>query len=135
MQRTPGGGSGCGGVVFLCGDAFVTKVAATGPGVAQAMTVGMTSTRAVLGATIEAAWTGIPAPDACDRIGLYQLGRSDEQFEVWGGWETTGAASGTTPLALPATLGPGWYELRLWSGDYSRFTPLARSKPFQLFRY
>jgi hypothetical protein len=135
MQRTSGGGNGCGGVVFLCGDAFVTKVAAGGPGIAQATTIGMTSTRAVLGATIEATWAAVTAPLGNDRITLHQLGHSDEQYEVWGGWHTNGAASGTIAFALPATLTTGWYELRLWSGDYSQFTPLARSAPFQVSGY
>jgi hypothetical protein len=135
MQRTSDGGTGCGGAIFLCGDAFVTKIAAGGPGIAETTTVGMASTRAVLGATIQATWAGVTAPLGNDRITLHQLGHSDEPYDVWGGWYTTGAASGTIAFALPATLATGWYELRLWSGEYSQFTPLARSAPFEVYRY
>jgi hypothetical protein len=123
---------GCSDTIYGCTDGFVVKIAAAGSGVTTPVTVRMASERPAAGTTIEVAWSGITAPTAYDRITLNQLGRSDEQFEVYGGWHTTGVAAGTLSLALPAGLKPGWYEIRLWSGDWSVFTPLARSAPFKL---
>jgi hypothetical protein len=123
---------GCSDTIYGCTDGFVVKIAAAGPGVTTPVTVRMMSAKPAAGTTIEVAWRGIAAPSAHDRITLNQLGRSDEQFEVYGGWSTTGAAAGTLSLALPAGLKSGWYEIRLWSGDWSVFTPLARSAPFEL---
>ena len=120
----------CSDTYFGCTDAFVTRIAASGPGVAQATSVSMTSARAVAGNSITVSWTGIPAPSTWDRLHLYPLGSSDEPLEVWGGWYTTGAANGTVLLWLPAELDAGWYELRLWGSDV--YGPLARSSPFKI---
>jgi Beta-propeller repeat len=132
MQTVSGGGTGCGGVVYLCGDGFVTRVAAGGPGVTPAVNVRMTSARATVGRSIDVAWSGIGAPQAEDRIKLYPLGSFDPPAEAYWGWNTTGAAQGTISFTLPASLTPGWYELRLWSGDPSVFVPLARSAPVRV---
>jgi hypothetical protein len=129
IQRTAGG---CDDTIYGCGDAFVAKIAASGPGFAPPTTVRMNSARATAGATIEAVWAGVAAPNANDSIGLYQLGRSDVLWEVFGGWNTTGTAGGRMSIALPAELKSGWYELRLRSGDPSQFRVLARSEPFQV---
>jgi hypothetical protein len=51
---------------------------------------------------------------------------------VFGGWATTGEAGGRTDIALPRTLASGWYEIRLWSGDWNVYTPLARSEPIRI---
>ena len=120
----------CSDTYFGCTDAFVTRIAASGPGVAQATSVSMTSARAVAGNYITVSWTGIPAPSTWDRLHLYPLGSSDEPLEVWGGWYTTGAATGAVWLWLPAELDAGWYEVRLWGSDV--YAPLARSSPFKI---
>jgi hypothetical protein len=128
-QRIAGG---CNNAFYGCSDAFVTRVAATGAGVAQATSVAMASTRAVRGSYVSVTWSGMPAPTPWDTLNLYPLGSSDEPYDVWGGWYTTGAANGTVQLWLPATLATGWYELRLWSST-GFYGPVARSSPFQLF--
>ena len=130
VQRAAGGCTS----FYGCGDAFVTRIAASGGGAAQATTVSMTSARAVRGAYISATWSGVPAPSAWDRVVIYALGEGEEPYEVWRGWYTSGAAAGTVQLWVPGTLATGWYEMRLWSGN-SFDGPLARSSPFQLFAF
>jgi hypothetical protein len=130
LQRLPASETGCGVAgIFPCGDGFVTQVAADGPGAPQAITVAAPAIAAA-GATIEVSWSGIPAPGADDRFRIYPLGHSHES--VIGGWASTGDASGRTAIELPGTLATGWYEIRLWSGDPTVYTPLARSEPVRI---
>jgi subtilisin family serine protease len=78
------------------------------------------------GATVTASWTGIAAPSAIDWIGLFVPGAPNTPSLAWR--YTTGTASGSVPLTLPATLAPGTYELRVFSnGGYTR---LAVSNSF-----
>jgi subtilisin family serine protease len=70
------------------------------------------------GATITASWTGIAAPTPYDWIGLYLPGAADASYVA--GRYTTGAASGSVPIGIPATLAPGPYELRLFSSTNTR---------------
>jgi subtilisin family serine protease len=67
------------------------------------------------GATITASWTGIAAPTPYDWIGLFLPGASDASYVA--ARYTTGAASGSVPMAVAATLAPGTYELRLFSSN------------------
>jgi hypothetical protein len=127
-QPRPGA---CFDTIYGCTDAFVTKIDATGPGVAQATWVRMASSAARVGTSITAQWYGLAAPTRYDWIGIYPMGHSDQPYEIWGGWYTTGTSSGTIALPLPATLDPGWYELRLWSSNDIE-GPVARSSPFQV---
>jgi hypothetical protein len=129
-QRAAGGCNS----YYGCGDAFVTRIAASGGGAVQATTVSMTSVRAVRGGYINATWSGLPAPSPRDTIAIYALGEADEPYEVWGGWYTNGAAAGTVQLWIPATLATGWYEMRLWSNS-SFDGPKARSSPFQIVAF
>ena len=121
----------CADTYYGCSDAFVTRIAASGAGVAQATRVSMTSATAVVGGNILATWSGIPAPSTWDTLHLYPLGSNDEPYEVWGGWYTTGAANGTVWLWLPPELDAGWYELRYWSAN-DVYGPVARSSPFKI---
>ena len=123
----------CSDTIYGCSDGFLTKIDAGGPGAPQATWVAMTSPIARLGTSIAAQWYGLSKPTAYDSIGIYPLGHSDQPYEIWGGWYTTGTSSGTMQLPLPATLQPGWYEVRLWSGN-DVMGPVARSSPFQVVR-
>lgn len=123
----------CSDTIYGCSDGFLTVINASGPGAAQSTRVAMTSASARLGTYITAQWYGLSGPTAYDWIGIYPLGYSDQPYEIWGGWYTTGASSGSMQLPLPATLDPGWYELRLWSGN-DIMLPVARSSPFQAIR-
>ena len=70
------------------------------------------------GGTVTATWSGIAAPTSTDWIGLYAPGTPDS-YQYYYRWQyTTGTASGSMPFAIPATLPPGTYELRL----YANFT-------------
>jgi len=123
----------CSDTIYGCSDGFLTVIEASGPGAPQATWVAMASASARLGTNITAQWYGLPGPTAYDWIGIYPLGHSDQPYEIWGGWYTTGASSGSIQLPLPTTLTPGWYELRLWS-DNDIMGPVARSSPFQVIR-
>jgi hypothetical protein len=78
------------------------------------------------GSLLTATWSGIPSPTASDWIGLYVPGGADMSPLKW--WFTTGSASGTLQLSIPANLAPGPYELRLFSQN--TFTRLAVSNSF-----
>jgi hypothetical protein len=120
----------CSDTIYGCGDGFVTKIDASGPGAAQTTWVKMASPTARIGSSISAQWSGLADPTPYDWIGIWPLGHSDQPWEIWGGWYTTGTASGTIVLGLPADMAPGWYEVRLWS-DNDIGAPVARSAPFQ----
>ena len=63
------------------------------------------------GGSVDAQWSGIPAPTAFDWVGLYVPGTNN--YAQLGWRYTTGAASGSVPFAIPAGAAPGTYELRL----------------------
>ena len=86
-----------------------------------------------VGASITAQWYGLANATDYDWIGIYPMGHSDQPDEIWGGGYTTGTSSGTIQLPLPATMQPGWYEVRLFSGN-DVMGPVARSSPFQVVR-
>jgi len=120
-----------------CGDAFVVKVTADGPGVAPPVRLTVTPAAAPPGGTVTAAWAGIPLPTTEDHLRLYALGSPDDYpGEILAWWPTTGTAAGQLLLALPDTPAAGaWYELRLYSPD-PNFSNLpvvvARSEPIRI---
>jgi RHS repeat-associated protein len=64
------------------------------------------------GASVTAAWSGVPTPAASDWIGLFTPGASNSAYSAWR--YTTGAASGSVPFAIPAGSAPGTYQLRIF---------------------
>ena len=76
-------------------------------------------TNVAAGGTVTAIWSGVCAPTSRDWIGVYLPGAANTSYVAWA--YTTGAASGSVPLTIPAVLVPGTYELRLFSnGGYTR---------------
>jgi Domain of unknown function (DUF1929)/Calx-beta domain/Galactose oxidase, central domain len=70
------------------------------------------------GGTVTATWSGIAAPAATDRIGLYVPGSPNSADLAWmyvSCSQTAGSprASGSCPFPVPSTLGTGGYELRI----------------------
>ncbi len=120
------------GVVSQCGDGFVTKIAAGGPGATPAVRVSATPAAVPAGGTITASWAGLPAPTSSDRIHLNTLGGGSLSFEELAAWSTGGTAGGTMSVALPGTLEPGWYELRLLTLEDGVLTIVGRSEPFRV---
>jgi hypothetical protein len=118
-----------------CKEAFMTKITAGGPGVVPQVNLTAAPTDLATGGTFTASWNGIPTPGGDDYLNLYMLGGwSDSTYRV-ASWQTTGTASGTLQLTLPATVPAGWYELRLLSPDPKNFgVPgvIARSAPINV---
>src|SRR5205809_1626271 len=56
-----------------CGDAFVTKIAAGGPGVVPAVSVSVTPLEVAPGGTLTATWAGITTPSSSDSLALVSL--------------------------------------------------------------
>src|SRR5262249_42899993 len=113
-----------------CGDAFVAKVTAGGPGAVFPTTLSVTPTELGPGGTVTATWAGIPIPTAGDYLILYGLGSGGETYVAY--WPTGGAGAGTLTLTFPANLPFGSYELRLLSPDPNfngLLEPVARSRP------
>jgi hypothetical protein len=89
----------------------------------------------VAGDTITATWAGLPAPAAGDRLQLPPLGSPVGDFSGGSGLRpTNGAAAGTQPIVLPASLKRGTSELRLLSTDPRReeLAIMARSAPIRV---
>ena len=116
----------------LCGDAFVTKIAASGPGVTPALRVTVSPASVSVGGTITASWAGLPSPGAQDELRLYPVGSYFHEHLAQ--WLTTGAASGTLTRQLPGSAVPGWYEVRLLRlDDYDNsMRVVARSDAFRV---
>jgi len=117
---------------------FASNVTLTGGGDASgsvngvglpAATVSVTPSTIVQGGgTVTANWNGIVAPTATDWIGLYPTGTSDEYTSRISWQYTTGTASGSMPYAIPSTLAPGTYELRLFTNF--TYTRIGKSNTF-----
>jgi RHS repeat-associated protein len=75
------------------------------------------------GSTVTAAWSAIASPSSTDWIGIYTPGSPDQGSLAWR--YTTGAASGSVPFTIPASLPIGTYELRLFANN--GYTRLATS--------
>ena len=119
-----------------CGDAFVAKITAGGPGVAPPMSV--TPAGITPGGTVTTTWAGLPEPATNDELRLYTLGSTDGPLgDQVASWPTGGAAGGTLVLALPPELPTGTYELRLISRDPNfsdLFGVMARTQPLTVAR-
>ena len=73
-------------------------------------------------------------PSPRDELRLYVLGAGNDSYVA--AWAGTGQARGALALALPATLKPGWYELRLETPPDPTtidLVPIARSEPIRVF--
>src|SRR5262249_36783856 len=87
------------------------------PTVPGSVTLSASPTSVVADGSVTATWSGIAAPNAQNRIGLYVPGDGDGNYLAW--QNTGGAASGSMPFAIPATLAPGTYELRLFAEQFA----------------
>ena len=139
FPTTPGafqtaiGGGVCDFFGGPCGDAFVAKITAGGPGAVAATRVSVTPTEAVPGGTMTATWAGIQIPTTNDFLLLFALGSGSENYLAY--WPTGGAAAGTMTFTLPAGLASGSYEIRLLSTDpdfYNLPEAVARTKPIHV---
>jgi len=141
LPTTPGafqaalGGGVCDYFGGPCGDAFLARISAGGPGVTPPIHLAVTPTEVAPGGTIDAAWAGNPHPSANDYLRLFALGSAGDEFEdavIY--WPTPNAAAGELLLLLPADLAEGWYELRLLSPDPGSglAVPIARSEPIRI---
>jgi subtilisin family serine protease len=87
------------------------------------------------GGSVSGSWSGIPSPAATDWIGLYAVGASDFSFLAWTYVSCEQAPlvarpSGSCVLVVPASVGPGSYQLRLFTSD--SFTRIATSNPISV---
>jgi 5-hydroxyisourate hydrolase-like protein (transthyretin family) len=78
------------------------------------------------GGSVTATWSNVCTPTSRDWIGLYIPGAPDTSYLTFR--YTTGTASGSVPLTIPATLAPGTYELRLFANNW--YTRLGTSNTF-----
>ncbi|HEY1328973.1 MAG TPA: SBBP repeat-containing protein [Casimicrobiaceae bacterium] len=133
FQRSIGGGV-CDYFGAPCGDAFLAKIGAGGPGVTPAIHLTVSPTDASPGATITATWAGNPTPTSRDYLRLFALGSAGDEFDdpvIW--WPTPNASAGARSVPLPASLPAGWYEMRLLSPDASGVIGvIARSAPIHV---
>jgi hypothetical protein len=118
-----------------CGDGFIAKISAGGPGVTPAVNLTVDRSAVARGGTLTATWGGNPTPTASDYLRLFTLGSEDAEFDdpvIY--WPTPGAAAGQLQLLVPADLPEGWYELRLLSPDPESHlaVPIARSQPIRI---
>jgi Beta-propeller repeat len=117
-----------------CGDGFVAKISAGGPGVTPAVNLTVDTNAVAAGGTLTATWAGNPTPTASDYLRLFTLGSEDAEFDdpvIY--WPTPNAAAGQLQLLVPA-VAAGWYELRLLSPDPGSglAVPIARSQPIRI---
>ena len=118
-----------------CGDAFVARISAGGPGLTPAIHLDVDTTAVAPGGTVVATWGGNPTPSPEDYLRLFALGSAGDDFDdPFIAWATPNAAAGRLPLMVPADLPPGWYELRLLSPDPGSHlpVPIARSEPIRI---
>jgi hypothetical protein len=134
FQRNLAGGT-CDVQDTACGDGFVAKISAGGPGVKPAVDLTVDTNAVAPGGTLTATWAGNPTPTSTDYLRLFTLGSEDAEFDdpfIY--WPTPNAGAGQLQLLVPAGLPAGWYELRLLSPDpESRLAvPIARSQPIRI---
>ncbi|HVP29355.1 MAG TPA: SBBP repeat-containing protein [Myxococcota bacterium] len=131
FQPTIGGGT-CDYFGGPCGDAFVAKIGAGGPGVVAPTRVGVAPADVAPGARVNATWA-IPNPTPTDALLLFALGAGSDSYVTW--WTTGGAAAGTLALQLPADLPFGNYEIRLMTPDPNYgglLEAVARTQPIHV---
>lgn len=135
--QTNAAGGYCLLTIEPCGNAFVARINAGGPGIVPTPRLEVTPTELRAGGTITATWAGIDPPSPDDRLILFPLGDRADSFIFLPTYETTGNAAGALLLVLPATLAPGSYELRLMTPnpvEPSLLATVARSEPLTLLR-
>jgi len=118
-----------------CGDGFLAKISAGGPGVTPAVNLTVDTTAVPPGGTLTATWAGNPTPTANDYLRLFTLGSEDAEFDdAFIYWPAPAAGAGQLQLLLPADLAAGWYEIRLLSPapGSSLPVPIARSQPIRI---
>jgi len=133
--QTGHGGGVCDIAGTPCGDAFVAKISAGGPGVVPAISLDAAPAELAPGGTLRVSWDGLPVPTANDALLLYPLGSAGGTFSYFAAWATTGTAAGALTLVLPAPVPDGTYELRLVSGnpDFGNLPDvMARSRPLHV---
>jgi subtilisin family serine protease len=95
-------------------------------GCAGSPSLSASPTSVAAGGSVTAAWSGVCGPSGGDWIGLFTPGAPNTSYVTYR--NTTGAASGSVPFTIPSNLGPGTYELRLFSNAGN--TRLATSNSF-----
>jgi hypothetical protein len=93
----------------------LTRLATSNSFTVQDATLTASPTTASAGGTITASWSGILNPTPNDWIGIYAIGAPDNSPLGWQG--TSGTGSGSISFVVPAAVGPGTYELRLFSNN------------------
>jgi hypothetical protein len=86
------------------------------------VTLTVTPASVAAGATVNVSWSGIVAPTPADWIGLYVPGAPANPAVDWiyvscSKTPAVALASGSCSFALPASLAPGSYELRLFANN------------------
>jgi RHS repeat-associated protein len=101
--------------------ATATSTATSGPSPTPSASLAARPARIPAGGVISAQWAGIQSPTGADWIGVYVPASADSANLITPVL-TTGLASGQVSVAIPTTLSPGAYELRLFnnSGTGSR---------------
>src|SRR5262249_10576531 len=77
----------------------------------------------VTGGTLVASWANISSPAPGDWIGLFPIGATDVANVAW--MYTTGTATGSKSLQLPASLPAASYELRLFAHNTLQRLPVT----------
>src|SRR5262249_17766917 len=85
FQPALGGGS-CFFGLSPCPDAFVTKIAAEGPGVIPDISLSVTPTTVPVGGTVTATWAGLSAPTPNDELRLFVLGAVSSGTQTLAVW-------------------------------------------------
>jgi subtilase family serine protease len=128
-----GGGASCDYYGTPCGDVFVAKITAGGPGIVPPISLTVNQGDVAPGGSFTATWAGAPLPSANDFLLLHKLGAMTDDYVAY--WPTGGTAGGTLLLTLPPGLTSGTYELRLLSADpnFSNLPEeIARSRPIRI---
>lgn len=119
--------------LVTCGDAFITRLNPRWPAHLPRVVLNAQPSEVSPGATITASWSGVSVPTSNDQIYLLPLGDAAHGPFVLGTYPTPVTGDGAMPIALPTTLAPGAYELRLYTTDPDRAPSLkqvARCEPF-----
>jgi len=90
----------------------------------------VTPTSVVRGGSVTATWGGLAAATTTDWIGLYPAGASDTAYVAWiyvscSKTPAGAVVTGSCAFAIPGTIAPGSYTLRLFSAN--GYTKLATS--------
>jgi uncharacterized protein YegP (UPF0339 family) len=119
----PSAGAFSGSVSFTGGGG--ASIAVSGAALPPA-TFAASPASVVSGTSVTANWSGVASPTAADWIGLYAPGAPNTSYITWR--YTTGTASGSVPVTVPASLAAGNYELRLFTNN--GYTRIAVSNSF-----